>query len=142
MKKNAAFFLGILLVLVLGIGVFIMEQPYKPTSFEADGELFTATVENGSTMILTLFNSEKCKDWEIALAPEMFACDYSNEIENGMEFHIIALSEGKGEMAFQCVEEDGSIGKYILTLSISRHKKKYLQIDTMSFLDYESTLWK
>ena len=49
------------------------------------------------------------------------------------EFHIIALNDGKGEMVFQCTNDDGRTDKYILELSISRHQKKYLQIDSISF---------
>ena len=53
--------------------------------------------------------------------------------ENIAEFHIIALNDGKGEMIFQCTNDDGTTDKYILALSISRHQKTYLQIDTVSF---------
>lgn len=46
---------------------------------------------------------------------------------------VVVLNDGNGEMIFQCTNDDGSTDKYILELSISRHQKKYLQIDSISF---------
>ena len=37
-------------------------------------------------------------------------------------------------MEFQCTLGDGTVEQYELTLSISRHQKKYLQIDSVSFV--------
>ena len=74
-----------------------------------------------------------CKEWSITLEPEIFVSDYHNIAGTISEFHIIALNDGNGEMIFQCTNDDGSIDKYILELSISRHLKKYLQIDSISF---------
>ncbi len=99
----------------------------------ADGEFFSATVENGSTLILDLDNDSKNREWSITQTPECFTSDFSTVTENCSEFHIIALHDGKGVMVFQCVLDDGTVEDYELTLSISRHQKTYLQIDSVSF---------
>ena len=65
--------------------------------------------------------------------PETFVSDYHNIAENISEFHIIALEDGNGEMVFQCVKDDGSTDMYTLGLSISRHQKTNLQIDSITF---------
>lgn len=65
--------------------------------------------------------------------PETFVSDYHNIAENISEFHIIALEDGNGEMVFQCVKDDGSADMYTLGLSISRHQKTNLQIDSITF---------
>ena len=65
--------------------------------------------------------------------PETFVNDYHNIAENISEFHIIALEDGNGEMVFQCVKDDCSTDMYTLGLSISRHQKTNLQIDSITF---------
>ena len=111
----------------------MINRPYKPTSFIADGEYFSATVESGATLLLDLDNAKENKAWSIIKEADVFASDYSAVTENVSEFHIIALNDGEGEMVFQCENEDGTTEEYILALSISRHQKKYLQIDSVSF---------
>lgn len=138
MKKKVLTALGALLVVTLVVVVCVVNRPYKPVSFVVDGENFSASVENGDTLILELPNHNSCEDeWEIVLTPEFFASDYCNTTGDITEFHIIALKEGTGEMAFHHTQKDGTIAKYILTLSISRHQKTYLQIDEVSFGEYK-----
>ena len=55
-------------------------------------------------------------------------------IEIDDQIHIIALNHGEGVMKFQCLFDDGNVEQYELTLSISRHQKIYLQIDSVSFV--------
>ena len=78
----------------------------------ADGEVYSAFVENGNVVILDLFKSNHDK-WEIVSTPESecFASDFSSETDDITEFHIIALTEGRGEMNFQCTKADGSVKK-------------------------------
>lgn len=135
MKKRSLIIAISVLVIALVAVLFVMNMPYKPTSFVVDGEIFSATVVDGGTLILDLDNSNESKDWSIASEPETFASDYHNITENIAEFHIIALNDGKGEMIFQCTNDDGTTDKYILALSISRHQKIHLQIDTVSFTE-------
>ena len=63
------------------------------------------------------------KNGQSQLKPEIFVSDYHNIAGTISEFHIIALNDGKGEMVFQCTNDDGRTDKYILELSISRHQK-------------------
>ena len=137
MKKKTLIIAISILVIALVAVLFIMNKPYNPTPFVVDGEIFSATVEDGGTLILDLDNSNEHKEWSIALESDVFASDYYNITENIAEFHIIALNNGKGEMVFQCTNDDGTTDKYILTLSISRHQRNHLQIDSVSFTEYE-----
>ena len=134
MKKKLLILLVLaIIVLVVAAAAVLLNRPYKPISFVADGEIFSATVENGSTLILDLNNDSKNREWSITQTPECFMSDFSTVTENCSEFHIIALHDGKGVMVFQCVLDDGTVEDYELTLSISRHQKTYLQIDSVSF---------
>ncbi len=123
--------LGAVIAAAAAAAIFAFNKPYQPTSFVADGENWSAAVENGSELILSL--NDASAEWSVASSPECFASDYNSVTENGAEFHIIALDEGKGDMVFQSTKEDGSVEEYILTLSISRHQKTYLQIDSVAF---------
>ena len=135
-KKNIIIIISILLIAILAV-VFIINKPYKPKSFVADGEHFSATVEDGAALLLDLDNANEDKVWSIIKEADIFASDYSTVTENVSEFHIIALNDGKGEMVFQCANNDGTTEEYILSLSISRHQKKFLQIDSVSFTKNE-----
>lgn len=135
-KKNIAIIMSILVIAILAV-VFVIHKPYKPMSLVADGEHFSATVEDGDTLLLDLDNANEDKVWSIIKEADIFASDYSTVTENVSEFHIIALNDGKGEMVFQCVNDDGTTEEYILGLSISRHQKKFLQIDSVSFTKNE-----
>ena len=132
-KNNIIIGIAILVIVILAV-LFVTNKPYKPTSFVADGEYCSATVEDGSTLLLELNNSDGNKVWSIIKEPDTFASDYSSITESVTEFHIIALNDGKGEMEFQCINDDGTTEEYILSLSISRHQKEYLQIDSVSFV--------
>lgn len=123
MKKKHFTILALVLIIVVGVSILILNRnrPYKPTSFVVDG----------SSILLELNNNSK--EWSIILEPETFVSDYHNITENISEFHIIALNDGEGEMVFQCTKDDGSTAQYILALSISRHQKIHLQIDSLSF---------
>ena len=74
--------------------------------------------------------------WSIAELAEKveFSEERCTVYESGTEFHIITLNHGNGVMRFQCLLDDGSVEQYELTLSISRHQKIYLQIDSVSFV--------
>ena len=134
MKKKLLILLVLaIIVLVVAAAAVLLNRPYKPISFVADGEIFSATVDNGNTLILDLDNDSKNREWSITQAPECFTSDFSTVTENCSEFHIIALHDGKGVMVFQCVLDDGTVEDYELTLSISCHQKTCLQIDSVSF---------
>ena len=135
-KKNVAIIMFILVIAILAV-VFKINKPYQPMSFVADGENFSATVESGATLLLDLDNANENKVWSIIREADIFASDYNTVTENVSEFHIIALNDGKGEMLFQCENDDGTTEEYILGLSISRHQKKFLQIDSVSFIKNE-----
>ena len=111
MKKVIILLTGVVCAAV-GAAVMFLNRPYS--------------------LLLELNNDNKSKEWSIASEPETFVSDYHNITENVSEFHIIVLDDGNGEMVFQCTEDD-STDKYILELSISRHQKIYLQIDSISF---------
>ncbi len=131
MKKKLPVILFVVIVVVVAVAIFAFNKPYQPTSFVADGENWSAAVENGSELILNLY--DKSTEWSVVSSPKCFSSDYTNVTENGTEFHIIALDDGEGEMLFHGTKSDGSIEEYILTLSISRHQKTVLQIDSVSF---------
>ena len=133
MKKKLLILLVLAIIVLVVAAAVLLNRPYKPISFVADGEIFSATVDNGNTLILDLDNDSKNREWSITQAPECFTSDFSTVTENCSEFHIIALHDGKGMMVFQCVLDDGTVEDYELTLSISRHQKTYLQIDSVSF---------
>ena len=102
-----------------------------------DGENYSAVVQENAALILNLKNDDEKGEWMIASSSDFFASDFSNATETGKEFHMIPLKEGTGEMVFHYVKDDGAIEAYTLTLSISRHQKTYLQIDTVSFTNNE-----
>lgn len=133
MKKKRFILFVLVLIITVGAAAIILTRPYKATSFVVDGDDWSATVVDGSSVLLNLNNDINSKEWSITLEPEAFASDYHNILENVTEFHIIALSDGADEMVFQCTKDDGSTARYILALSISRHQKTRLQIDSVSF---------
>ena len=133
MKKKRFILFVLVLIITVGAAAIILTRPYKATSFVVDGDDWSATVVDGSSVLLNLNNDSNSKEWLITLEPEAFASDYHNILENVTEFHIIALSDGADEMVFQCTKDDGSTARYILALSISRHQKTRLQIDSVSF---------
>lgn len=124
-------------IMIIAVVVVITIKPYTPTSFVVDGENWSATIENGNELILKLDNGDKNGDWSIVSSPEEFASDYNSHLKSGEEYHIIALNEGNGDMELHFTSDDRSTEKYILTLSVSRHKKHYLQIDSVSFSKYQ-----
>ena len=139
-KKVSAIILFIIVCAVTALAIAFL-RPYKPTSFVVDGDIFSATVEDGATLILDLDNDSNRKEWSIIQTPERSQCfikDFVTVTENITEFHIIAADDGKGVMTFQSVSDDGTTENYELELTISRHKKSCLQIDTVSFVKTES----
>ena len=139
-KKVSAILLFIIVCAVAALAIAFL-RPYKPTSFVVDGDIFSATVEDGATLILDLDNDSNRKEWSIIQTPghsQCFVKDYVTVTENITEFHIIAADDGKGVMTFQSVSDDGTTEDYELELTISRHKKSCLQIDTVSFVKTES----
>ena len=134
MKKKLLILLVLAIIVLVVAAAVLLKRPYKPISFVADGEIFSATVDNGNTLILDLDNDSKNREWSITQTPECFTSDFSTVTENCSEFHIIALNDGKGVMVFQCVLDDGTVEDYELSLSISRHQKTHLQVDSVSFV--------
>ena len=135
--KKKLLIIGTILIIALAAILSITSKPYKPTSFVVDGENYSASVQDDTALILNLGNDDEKGEWIIAETPDLFASDYSNMTETGTEFHIIPLTDGTGEMVFHYVKEDGTIETYVLALSISRHQKTHLQIDTVSFAKHE-----
>ena len=133
-KKNLVINAALMIIVIVVVYAIALSKPYQPVSFVAHGDNFSATVENGGTLILDLKNDNKHIEWSVTQSPEYYACDYSTVFESGTEFHIITLNHGEGVMRFQCSLDDGSVEQYELTLSISRHQKIYLQIDSVSFV--------
>ena len=133
MKKKLSIISVIAVIVIVAVAAIVFNQPYKPTTFEVNGENYSAMCDDGGSLILDLNNDNNSKKWSITQTPECYASDYDVETETISEFHIIALSEGEGVMKFQCVNEDGTIENYELTLSISQHKKTHLQIEFISF---------
>ncbi len=141
MKKKVSSILLFIIVCAVAALAIAFLRPYKPTSFVVDGDIFSATVEDGATLILDLDNDSNGKEWSIIQTPghsQCFVKDYVTVTENVTEFHIIATDDGKDVMLFQCVSDDGTKEKYELALSVSRHKKSYLQIDSVSFVRTEN----
>ena len=136
MKKKLRL-IGIILIIALAVILSVTGKPYKPNSFVVDGENYSASVQEDASLVLNLKNDDEKGEWMIASSSDFFASDFSNATETGAEFHMIPLEEGTGEMVFHYVKDDGTIETYILTLSISRHQKTYLQIDSVSFTNNE-----
>lgn len=137
MKKRTKIIIGIAIVVLLVCYILIMTKPYKVTTFVADGENYSAEVVDDGALILNIRNRNESGEWTVESFPEMFAADYITSLDDGAELHIIPLSEGKGEMAIHFTADDGTVEKYILSLTVSRHKKIYLQIDSVSFGEYQ-----
>lgn len=137
MLRRLMISIAIVITLVVIVLSAVLFRPYKAISFVVDGENWSTAVENGGEMILNLDYFDDITDWSIELVPDFFASDYCNNGDTGKEFHIIALSEGKGDMAIHGTKKDGEVERYILSLSISRHRRTHLQIDTVSFEKYE-----
>ena len=133
MKKKTMILLTAVLCASVGALVMFLNRPYKPVSFTVDGDQWSAKTVDGGSLLLELHNDNKSREWSIVSEPETFVSDYHNIAENISEFHIIALEDGNGEMVFQCVKDDGSADMYTLGLSISRHQKTNLQIDSITF---------
>ena len=142
------------LVFLLAIAVIVlavMNRGYVGESFALDGEGWSANV-TGDEMTLDLpSNPSTGYSWVVTEKTKVFATDDNQFIaENGEEvlagaggitqFHIAALKEGVGTMTLQYKQdwEGGQVdGTYDLTLTVSRHHKKYLQIDSVRFVKAE-----
>ena len=106
MKKKQFTILALVLVVIVVVAALILNsnRPYKPTSFVVDGDNWSATVVDGSSIRLELNNNSK--EWSIISEPETFVSDFHTITENISEFHIIALNDGEGEMVFQCTKDE------------------------------------
>ena len=104
MKKKQFTILALVLVVIVVVAALILNsnRPYKPTSFVVDGDNWSATVVDGSSIRLELNNNSK--EWSIISEPETFVSDFHTITENISEFHIIALNDGEGEMVFAPIE--------------------------------------
>ena len=152
-KKKLLIGLSVLVVL-LAIAVVVLAVTYRGyvgESFVSDGENWSAEV-NGGEMTLDLpSNPSTGYSWVVTEKTKVFATDSNQFIaETGEEvlagaggitqFHIAALKEGVGTMTLQYKQdwEGGQVdGTYDLTLTVSRHHKKYLQIDSVKFVKVE-----
>lgn len=142
------------LVFLLAIAVIVLavtNRGYVGENFTADGEGWSAEV-TGDEMTLDLpSNPSTGYSWVVTEKTKVFATDSNQFIaETGEEvlagaggvtqFHIAALKEGVGTMTLQYKQdwEGGQVdGTYDLTLTVSRHHKKYLQIDSVKFVKAE-----
>ena len=142
------------LVFLLAVAVIVLavtNRGYSGESFALDGEGWSAEV-TGDEMTLDLpSNPSTGYSWVVTEKPKVFATDSNQFIaETGEEvlagaggvtqFHIAALKEGVGTMTLQYKQdwEGGQVdGTYDLTLTVSRHHKKYLQIDSVKFVKVE-----
>lgn len=136
-KKVLIPVIAIIALVVCSIAIIMMNKPYEVITFVVDGENYSAEVVDDGALILNVRNGDESGEWEIKSVPEVLACDYFNNLDDGVEFHIIPLSEGKGDMVIHFTADDGTVEEYILTLSISRHKRTRLQIDTVVFGEYQ-----
>lgn len=134
MKKKVSIITSVA-VLVIGVimATTACKKQMNDTAFNGDGKNWSATVEDGDELTLQLDNDNESEKWSVGDAPECMKNDSHNKTKNGVEYHITALTDGEGEMEFSHTLEDGTVEKYKLTLSISRHKMKQLQIDTVTF---------
>lgn len=135
MKRKGLAIAAILALIAVVTVIIEMNKPYKATSTVICGDNWSASIQNGGELILNLGNENESGEWNIVSSPEMFVSDYNTPLENGIEYHIIALNDGSGEMEIHFTRDDGTVEKYILSVSISRHKKHYLQIDSVSFIE-------
>ena len=142
------------LVFLLAIAVIVLavtNRGYVGENFTTDGEGWSAEV-TGDEMTLDLpSNPSTGYSWVVTEKTKVFATDSNQFIaETGEEvlagaggitqFHIAALKEGVGTMTLQYKQdwEGGQVdGTYDLTLTVSRHHKKYLQIDSVKFVKVE-----
>lgn len=142
------------LVFLLAVAVIVLavtNRGYSGESFALDGEGWSANV-TGDEMTLDLpSNPSTGYSWVVTEKTKVFATDSNQFIaETGEEvlagaggitqFHIAALKEGVGTMTLQYKQdwEGGQVdGTYDLTLTVSRHHKKYLQIDSVRFVKAE-----
>ena len=122
----------IVLCLVLAVSIVGCGKSIHK-SFTADGENFSAQANDGA-LVLTVNKDVVSETWVAEKKSEVFAIDYSTEHDDFVEFHIIALNDGTGAIDIKHTTDDGSEEIYQLTLSISRHQKIYLIIDTVSFV--------
>jgi predicted secreted protein len=138
------------LVFLLAVAVIVLavtNRGYAGESFALDGEGWSAEV-TGDEMTLDLpSNPSTGYSWVVTEKTKVFATDSNQFIaETGEEvragdggitqFHIAALKEGVGTMTLQYKQdwEGGEVdGTDDLTLTVSRHHKKYLQIDSVKF---------
>ena len=148
MKKKVMIIAAAIVIVGAAVLAVGRTQSWQPRSYTVDGEGYSAQVVNGNELILDLdANPTTGYSWVITSAPEQFASDYDNyvqdEAEEDMtgvggtqEYHIVALNDGTGTMTLEYKQDwDGgeSDGTYELKLEISRHKKTQLQIDSVTF---------
>lgn len=135
MKRKGLAIAVILALVAVVIVIIVTNKPCEATSTVMCGDNWSAIIQNGGELILNLGNKNESGEWSIVSSPEMFASDYNTPLENGIEYHIIALNGGVGEMEIHFIGDDGVVEKYILSVSISRYKKHNLQIDSVSFIE-------
>ncbi len=148
MKKKVMIIAAAIIIVGAAVLAVGRTQSWHPRSYTVDGEGYSAQVVNGNELILDLdANPTTGYSWVITSAPEQFASDYDNyvqdEAEEDMtgvggtqEYHIVALNDGTGTMTLEYKQDwDGgeNEGTYELKLEISRHKETQLQIDSVTF---------
>lgn len=62
MKKKRFILFALVLVIAVGTAAIIATRPYKSTSFVVDGDNWSATVVDGSSVLLELNNDNNSKE--------------------------------------------------------------------------------
>ena len=69
MKKRFTIIITYIIIAVAVVLALVVNKPFRPTSFVTDGEVFSATVENGGTLLLNLKNDNESMEWAIVQSP-------------------------------------------------------------------------
>lgn len=136
-KKPAFWIVGFAITGCVAAGVFFMTDPlFKPYSFVADGEVFSAEVIDGDEMKLVCLPIEESNTWQVTGNPDIFVNDdsstYMDADQQYTELHFTAKGSGNGYTTIQHIAEDGSNDfSYELKMVIKRYGK-HLQIEEVS----------
>ena len=76
MKKKLSIILAIAVIVIVAVAAIDFNQPYKPTTFEVNGENYSAMCDDGGSLILDLNNDNNSKKWSITQTPECYARNY------------------------------------------------------------------
>ena len=73
MKKKLSIILAIAVIVIVAVAALVLHQPYKPKTFEVDGENYSAMCGDGGSLVLDLNNDNNSKEWSITQTPECYA---------------------------------------------------------------------